>query len=98
MRAEVRGGRFEQRLARRRDRPLLEQGVRLGGRDGVAEGEAFGVTEKKVECIVTGGLGKIPVSYMGQTYYVCCTGCRDAFNENPAKIRDEWKAKKKAGK
>jgi YHS domain-containing protein len=38
------------------------------------------------------------VSYMGQTYYVCCSGCRDAFNENPAKIIAEYKARKKAGR
>jgi hypothetical protein len=49
------------------------------------EGEAFaGGGGKKVECIVTGGLGTIPVSYMGTTYYVCCSGCRDAFNDDPA--------------
>jgi YHS domain-containing protein len=33
------------------------------------------------------------VSYNGQTYYVCCSGCRDAFNENPAKIIAEFKKK-----
>jgi hypothetical protein len=37
------------------------------------------------ECVVTGGLGTIPVTYRGQTYFVCCTGCRDAFNESPEK-------------
>jgi YHS domain-containing protein len=35
---------------------------------------------------------------MGMTYYVCCTGCRDAFNENPSKIIAEYKARKAAGK
>jgi hypothetical protein len=30
---------------------------------------------------------------MGQTYYVCCTGCRDLFNEGPAKILAEFKKK-----
>ena len=53
--------------------------------------------EKKPECVVTGGLGTMQVSYMGQTYYVCCTGCRDAFNENPAKIIAEYKKRKAAG-
>jgi len=33
----------------------------------------------------------------GQTYYVCCGGCRDAFNENPAQIIKEYLAKKKKG-
>ena len=26
------------------------------------------------ECVVTGGKGTIPISYKGQTYYVCCSG------------------------
>jgi hypothetical protein len=64
------------------------------------EGESFagGAASKKPECVVTGGLGTIAVSFMGTTYYVCCSGCRDAFNENPAKIVQEYLAKKKAGR
>jgi hypothetical protein len=61
------------------------------------EGETFGAAQKKVECVVTGGLGTIPVSYNGVTYYVCCSGCRDAFNENPAKYVREYDARKKGG-
>jgi hypothetical protein len=59
------------------------------------EGESLGATAKKNECIITGGLGTIPVTFMGETYYVCCTGCRDAFNEDPAKFVKEYKEKKK---
>jgi hypothetical protein len=58
------------------------------------EGESLGAEEKKVVCVVTGGLGKIPVSYKGQTYYVCCSGCKDAFEENPEKILREFEARK----
>lgn len=64
------------------------------------EGETFGVAsslQKGPECVVTGGLGTMAVSYMGMTYYVCCTGCRDAFNENPAKIIAEYKVRKAKG-
>jgi len=62
------------------------------------EGESLGTAgDKKPECVVTFGLGTIPVSYNGVTYYVCCSGCRDAFNENPAKIIKEYLAKKKKG-
>ncbi len=43
------------------------------------------------ECIVTGGKGTIAVTYKGQTYYVCCSGCKQAFNENPEKILAEYK-------
>jgi hypothetical protein len=58
-------------------------------------GESFAAKEKKAECPVSGGLGTIAVSYNGKTYYVCCSGCRDAFNENPAKYVKEFEAKKK---
>lgn len=61
------------------------------------EGETFGTAVKKPECVVTGGLGTMAVSYMGQTYYVCCSGCRDAFNENPAKVIKDYLARKKKG-
>jgi len=60
------------------------------------EGEAFaGGAKKKTECIVTGGLGTIPVSYGGKTYYVCCSGCRDEFNADPKKYIAEYEAKQK---
>lgn len=35
------------------------------------------------ECIVTGGKGTMTVSYKGQTYYVCCSGCKQAFESDP---------------
>jgi len=46
------------------------------------------------ECIVSGGLGTMTVMYQGKTYYVCCSGCRDEFLENPQKYIDEAQAKK----
>jgi hypothetical protein len=58
-------------------------------------GESLAGKENKVECPVSGGLGTIPVSYNSKTYYVCCSGCRDAFNENPEKYIREFEAKKK---
>jgi YHS domain len=50
---------------------------------------------QKNECIITGGLGRIPVTYNGKTYYVCCTGCRDEFNANPKKYVEEYEKSKK---
>ena len=49
------------------------------------------------ECIVTGGKGSMSTMYKGKTYYFCCTGCRDAFLDDPATIitQAEEKAKKK---
>ncbi len=41
------------------------------------------------ECIVTGGRGEMSLVYNGQTYYFCCTGCRDAFRDNPQGVLAE---------
>lgn len=35
------------------------------------------------QCIVTGGLGTISVTHAGKTYYVCCEGCKQAFDADP---------------
>ena len=63
------------------------------------EGVTFGIEAggKKPVCCVTGGLGTMQVAFGGNTYYVCCTGCRDAFNDNPAKVVAEFLKKKKGG-
>ncbi len=52
------------------------------------------------ECIVTGGKGTSSTVYKGKTYYFCCTGCRDAFNDDPEGIiaEAEQKAAKKKQK
>lgn len=34
-------------------------------------------------CIISEGLGTIEVSYKGRSYWVCCTGCKAAFEEDP---------------
>jgi hypothetical protein len=47
------------------------------------------------ECIVTGGRGTITVTHQGQTYYVCCSGCKEAFDADPAGIVAEYLARKK---
>lgn len=44
------------------------------------------------KCVVTGGLGTIPVSFQGKTYYVCCQGCVQAFNEAPEAILENYRA------
>lgn len=50
------------------------------------------------ECVVTGGKATMPVSYMGKTYYVCCTGCKQAFDDDPAGILADYEAKVAARK
>jgi hypothetical protein len=59
------------------------------------KGESFGAKEKKIECVVSGGLGTIPVTYKGVTYYVCCSGCKEAFQEEPEKYIKEYEQKKR---
>jgi hypothetical protein len=58
------------------------------------EGESLGKAEKKNLCVVSGGIGTMAVSYKGETFYVCCSGCAEAFKENPEKYIAEFKAKK----
>jgi hypothetical protein len=50
---------------------------------------------KKNECVVSGGVGTRAVSFNGKTYYVCCSGCAEAFAENPKKFVDEFEKKNK---
>lgn len=45
------------------------------------------------ECIVSGGKGTMQVSYKGKNYWVCCSGCRDAFNDDPEGIIAEAAAR-----
>jgi hypothetical protein len=59
---------------------------------------SFAAGDAKPECIVTGGLGTITVQYKGQTYYVCCSGCRDAFKEDPEKFLKEFNERKAKNK
>jgi hypothetical protein len=59
------------------------------------EGVPFADVPKGPECIVSGGLGTMKVTYKGKEYWVCCTGCRDAFKEDPEKFIKEAEAKAK---
>jgi YHS domain-containing protein len=69
--------------------------VRLGEVGYTRQGVAFAAGESGPVCIVTEGRGTIKVSYKGKEYYVCCTGCRDLFNENPEAVLAEAAERKK---
>jgi YHS domain-containing protein len=70
-----------------KDRSLFTRQYEVGA---TKEGVAFAAGgDTMPECVVTGGRGTIAVSYKGQTYHVCCTGCRDAFSDNPEKYIKE---------
>jgi hypothetical protein len=58
------------------------------------KGSGFGQGSSQIECVVTGGLGTIPVTYQNKTYYVCCTGCRDLFNDDPEGVLADYRARK----
>lgn len=62
------------------------------------KGSGFGQGAAGPECVVTGGVGTMEVSYKGQKYYVCCTGCRDYFNDNPEEVLADYKARKEEEK
>ena len=50
------------------------------------QGVAFANVPKGNVCIVTDGEAKTSVQYMGKTYYVCCSGCKAVFEEDPEKF------------
>ena len=86
------------------NRFLYRQETRLAGKTLFAKQYQVGATKEGVpfatgggqpECIVTGGAAKTAVMYQGKTYYVCCSGCRDEFLQNPQKYIREAAAKKK---
>ncbi|ADG66135.1 hypothetical protein Plim_0284 [Planctopirus limnophila DSM 3776] len=56
------------------------------------EGTSFALNDSdygEKECIVSQGLGTTSVAYLGQTYWVCCSGCKSAFEADPVR----WLAK-----
>ncbi len=71
-----------------------DQYSRLAEVGSTRKGVMFAKGEGYPECIVTGGRGTIAVQYEGQTYYVCCTGCRDLFNDDPKGTLAAYKEKK----
>jgi hypothetical protein len=77
------------------ERTMFKQVYSVGAKK---EGVDFAGGDDGPECVVSGGLGTIPVMYKGKTYYVCCSGCRDAFNDEPEKYIKEYEARKKAKK
>jgi YHS domain-containing protein len=72
--------------------------VRLGEVGYTRQGVAFAAGESGPVCIVTEGRGTIQVSYKGKTYWVCCSGCRDLFNENPEAVLAEAAQRQKEKK
>lgn len=89
------------------NRYLLEMAKRRGSSylrfDTVAtqrEGTSFAKSDDDYgerKCIISGGLGTIQVSYKGKSYWVCCTGCKAAFEDDPESWLAEYEKKKASG-
>ncbi len=65
------------------------------------EGTSFALSETDYgdkTCIISQGLGTISVSFKGQTFWVCCSGCKAAFEDDPEKWIAKWEEKKKSSK
>jgi len=76
------------------DRTDFKEIYRVGA---TKEGVEFASDDdNKPECVVSGGLGTMLVTYQGKTYYVCCSGCRRAFRDDPEKYIKEFEERKKA--
>ena len=64
------------------------------------EGTSFALSDSdygEKTCIISAGLGTTQVSYQGRTYWVCCSGCKAAFEEDPERwIKRAAEEKKKA--
>lgn len=92
------------------DRLIVLYEKNLSGQDRFARLAEVGYTRKSAafaqgsgqpECVVTGGLGTIEVEHAGKKYYVCCTGCRDLFQDDPegvlADYRERARRSRKSG-
>lgn len=77
-----------------RKAPAGERYSRLAEVGYTREGSQFGKGNTQPECVVTGGHGSIAVEFEGKTYYVCCSGCRDLFNDDPAGTLAEYRKRK----
>ena len=78
------------------NRYLLEVAKRRGAADFARydtvstqrEGTTFALSDTdyaEKTCIISEGLGTMELTYKGRSYWVCCTGCKAAFEEEPEK-------------
>lgn len=62
------------------------------------EGTSFALSDTDYgdkTCIISQGLGTISVSYKGKSYWVCCSGCKAAFDDEPEKWIAKFEAMQK---
>ena len=86
--------RFLVELAKRRGRSAFRRFDTVSGQ---REGTSFALTDEgygERTCVISGGLGTIAVRHAGRTYYVCCSGCQAAFEDDPEKWIAEYEKNK----
>ena len=71
-------------------RPLFSKKWQVGASP---DGVPFASGDGAPVCVVSGGRGTSPVTFMGKTYYVCCSGCADEFRVNAARYVKEYEEK-----
>lgn len=78
------------------EKPLGDTGryTRLAEVGYTRKGSGFGQGTHFPECVVTGGYAKMTVTYQGESYPVCCKGCKDLFEMDPAGILAEYRQRK----
>lgn len=77
--------RFLLELSKRRGRAALRRFDTVSNQ---RQGTSFAFSDEgygEKTCIISGGLGTTPVAHNGKTYYVCCSGCQAAFEQDPEK-------------
>jgi YHS domain-containing protein len=89
-RITIRPAAENQRVAILYERSQGESFSRIAEVGSTRVGGNFAAGSGGPECIVTGGAGTISVSYKGKTYFVCCSGCKEAFNADPEGIIKEY--------
>ncbi len=50
------------------------------------EGTSFALSDSgyaEKTCIISEGLGTTEIMYKGRSYWVCCSGCKAAFEDDP---------------
>lgn len=56
------------------------------------KGTSLGVEgSNEPQCVITGGRGTIEVQHKGKTYFVCCSGCQQAFDDDPEGVIAEYR-------
>ncbi len=74
-------------------KPVIDVGLTKEGESFAAGGSAADLPK----CIVTGGAATMSVSYQGRSFPLCCSGCKDEFNDNPEKYIKKLALKNEAG-